>query len=404
MFNRKHSIGISYLGFALFSAHAMAENSVTLFGIVDDGLFYNSSQTSLGSTKNGKSTIQMQAGVWTGSQFGLKGKEDLGGGTAAIFNLDSRFNLNNGASQFTNAAFGQWAYVGLTNPAFGTLTGGRQLTSYYSLLSPYSPTAWLTGFSGAHPGDIDNLDTTYKTSNTLVYTSPAFHGVTVGGSYAVGGQPGSLNAGSSWSAAIQYKAGAGGIAAGIERFNNSANGGGAWGADSTATMGTSQQGVSALTNGYQTAAAQQRFAVTAGYKFASKVDVSVSYSNVQYIAGTHSAFRTTTIWNTLGAVVHYAITPAANVAAGYSYTRASKANGITNGAQYQQASLSQYYSLSKSSGVYAVEALQRSSGQTLGTDGVTLINATPTVGDGYNAAPSSSRTQIVAGAGFIHRF
>jgi hypothetical protein len=152
-------------------------------------------------------------------------------------------------------------------------------------------------------------------------------------------------------------------------------------------MGTSQQGVSALTNGYQTAAAQQRFAVTAGYKFASKVDVSVSYSNVQYIAGTHSAFRTTTIWNTLGAVVHYAITPAANVAAGYSYTRASKANGITNGAQYQQASLSQYYSLSKSSGVYAVEALQRSNGQTLGTDGVTLINATPTVGDGYNAAP-----------------
>lgn len=388
----------------LFSSHAFAESSITLFGIADDGLFYTSNQTSLGSTKNGKSGVQAQAGVWTGSQFGLKGKEDLGDGTAAIFNLDSRFNLNTGGSQFANAMFGQWAYVGVTNPAYGTLTGGRQLTPYYTLLSPYSPTTWLTGFSGAHPGDIDNLDTTYKTSNTIVYVSPSVHGFTAGGSYAFGGQPGSFNLGSSWSAGVQYKLGAAGIAAGIERFNNATSGGGAWSADSTATAGTTQQGVSALTNGFQTAAAQQRFAVTGGYAFTSKLDVSVSYSNVQYIAGTHSAFKSTEIWNTLGAVVHYGITPAASVAAGYSYTRAAKANGITDSAQYQQASLAQYYALSKSTGIYAVEAYQRSNGQTLGSNGSTIIAATATVGDGFNSAPSSSRSQFVGGAGFIHRF
>jgi predicted porin len=400
----KKCLKISTLFATLLSSHAFAQSSVTLFGIADNGIFYTSNQTSLGSTKNGKSAVQAQAGVWTGSQFGLKGKEDLGDGTAAIFNLDSRFNLNTGASQFTNAMFGQWAYVGLTNPRYGTLTGGRQLTPYYTLLSPYSPTTWLTGFSGAHPGDIDNLDTTYKTSNTLVYLSPSVHGFTVGGSYAFGGQPGSFNLGSSWSAGIQYRIGAAGIAAAIERFNNAAPGGGAWSANSTATAGTTQQGVSALTNGYQTAAAQQRIAVTGGYAFTSKLDVSLSYSNVQYIAGTNSAFKSTTIWNTLGAVVHYGVTPAASIAAGYSYTRAAKANGITSGAQYQQVSFAQYYALSKSTGVYAVEAYQRSNGQTLAADGTTVIAATADIGDGFNSAPSSGRSQFVSGAGLIHRF
>ncbi|CAD6529090.1 porin [Paraburkholderia metrosideri] len=400
----KQCLKISTLLATVLSSHAFAESSVTLFGIADNGLFYTSNQTSLGSTKNGKSAVQTQAGVWTGSQFGLKGKEDLGGGTAAIFSLDSRFNLNTGASQFTNAMFGQWAYVGLTNPHYGTLTGGRQLTPYYTLLSPYSPTTWLTGFSGAHPGDIDNLDTTYKTSNSLVYLSPSVHGFTIGGSYAFGGQPGSFNLGSSWSAGIQYKMGAAGIAAAIERFNNASPGGGAWSANSTATAGPTQQGVSALTNGYQTAAAQQRIAVTSGYAFTSKLDVSVSYSNVQYIAGTNSAFKSTAIWNTLGAVVHYGVSPATSIAAGYSYTRAAKANGITNGAQYQQVSFAQYYALSKSTGVYAVEAYQRSNGQTLAADGTTVIAATADIGDGFNSAPSSSRSQFVGGAGLIHRF
>src|SRR5471030_57844 len=58
------------------SAHA--QNSVTLYGIVDNSLTYQSSQTTLGSTKGGSSNIKMSSGVWAGSRFGLKGAEDLG--------------------------------------------------------------------------------------------------------------------------------------------------------------------------------------------------------------------------------------------------------------------------------------------------------------------------------------
>ncbi|MBN3758627.1 porin, partial [Paraburkholderia sp. Tr-20389] len=58
---------------------AFAQNSVTLYGIVDNGIGYQSSSTTLGSTAGGHSAVKMVTGVWAGSRFGLKGAEDLGG-------------------------------------------------------------------------------------------------------------------------------------------------------------------------------------------------------------------------------------------------------------------------------------------------------------------------------------
>ena len=401
---RKGIVYFAVLQASFCSSYAMAQSSVTLMGIVDNGLFYTNNQTALGSRAAGHSALQAQPGVWTGSQFRLEGKEDLGDGTKAIFSLNSRFNSYNGAAQFAGAMFGQWAYVGLSNDRYGTLTAGRQLTMYNIILTPYSPTNWLTGFSGAHPGDLDNLDTDYKTNNTVSYQSSNYHGFVFGGTYALGGVPGSFNTGSSWSAAARYKAGAAGIAVGFERFNNANADGGAWSTSSTAIIGSSQQGVSSITNGYQTAAAQQRLAVAGGYEFTDKLGVALTYTNVQYIAGSASAFDSKAVWNTFGGVVHYTVAPDIFVAAGYSYTRAARANGVSDGAQYHQVSLSQYYALSKRTGIYFLEAWQRAAGQTLATDGKTIVAATPSIGDGFNSSPSSTRDQITAGLGLITRF
>ena len=58
------------------------------------------------------------------------------------------------------------------------------------------------------------------------------------------------------------------------------------------------------------------------------------------------------------------------------------ANGITSAARYQQYSLKQAYHLSKRTTLYAVEAYQRASGQTLGSKGAgNIVEATPAVGD-----------------------
>lgn len=384
-------------------SNAFAQNSVTLYGIVDTGLSYQSSQTSVGSTTGGRSAIKVSNGTWAGSRFGLKGSEDLGGGTKAIFQLEEGFNSATGAQAVSGLAFNRQAWVGVSNPAYGSLTAGRQYTSYYTLLSPWSPTTWLTGAYGAHPGDIDSLDTSYRANNSLVYTSPTLYGFTVSGSYALGGVAGSFNSGSTWSTAVQYKNGPVGLAAGFQRVNNSMSGGGAWGANSTVSNNGSQPAVSAINNGYQSAQAQQRFAVTGGWQFSPAWDISFSYSNVQYVPGTNSTFASEAVFNTAGAVLHWKPTVTWDFAAGYSYTRAAKANGITSGAQYQQATLSQYYSLSKRTGLYALEAFQRANGRTLGTKGQ-VIEATASVGDGFSSAPSSSPSQFAAGVGIIHRF
>ncbi|MGF6774345.1 putative porin [Paraburkholderia sp. GAS199] len=397
----KKVLATSALGLVALGAHA--QSSVTLYGIVDTGIGYQSSQAALGSNSGGRSAVKMVNGIWAGSRFGLKGSEDLGGGTKAIFQLEEGFNSANGAQSVTGLAFNRQAYVGVSNATFGSLTAGRQYTSYYTMLAPYSPTNWLTGAYGAHPGDIDSLDTLYRANNSLVYTSPSMYGVTVSGSYSLGGVAGSLNAGSTYSAGVQYINGPIGLAAGFQRINNSTPGGGAWGADSTTSNAGAQAGVSGINNGYQTAQAQQRVAVTGGYTFSSSWDISFSYSNVQYIPGVNSKFRNEAIFNTGGLVLHYKPVTSLDLAAGYSYTRATESNGITSSASYNQFNLSQYYSLSKRTGLYALEAYQRANGKTLGTNG-NIINATADIGDGQNGAPSSSQSQVAVGVGIIHRF
>jgi predicted porin len=399
---------------AAIATPVFAQSSVTLYGIVDDSIVYQSSQTNLAKTNPGRSNIKMASGIWAGSRFGLKGAEDLGGGTKAIFQLESGFDINSGSQQFTNAMFGRQAWVGLTNGAYGTMTLGRQYTSYYTLLSPYSPTNWLTGYFGAHPGDLDGLDTIYRANNSIVYTSPKLYGFTVSGSYSLAGVPDSVYQGSTWSAAIQYQQGPIGGAVAFSRINNAASGGGIYSSSSTtinstaATDGSGQPGVSAVTAGYQRAQAQQRFAVAGGYQFNSAWDISVTYTNVQYIPGVNSLFTDEAVFNTVGSVLHWKATSAWDFGAGYSYTWASKANGINDAASYHQFNLSQYYSLSKRTGLYALEAFQRANGNTLAVPSGTTSNrqtaANATIGDGFQSAPSSSRSMFAAGVGIIHRF
>jgi predicted porin len=86
MKKRNQYIGmLSVSGASCIASCAFAQSSVTLYGIVDTGLVYASNQASLGSTSGGHSVTKLASGIWAGSRFGLKGGEDLGGGTKAIF-------------------------------------------------------------------------------------------------------------------------------------------------------------------------------------------------------------------------------------------------------------------------------------------------------------------------------
>ena len=96
-----------------------AQSSVTLYGIINEAITYSSNQ-------GGHSAVQLTGNGEYGSRWGLRGAEDLGGGTKAIFTLENGFNPVNGALGQNNRMFGRQAFVGLSSEPYGTLTFGRQ--------------------------------------------------------------------------------------------------------------------------------------------------------------------------------------------------------------------------------------------------------------------------------------
>src|SRR4051794_16767875 len=95
-----------------FAAAASAQSSVTLYGLVDNGV-----QFETGLPKGHR--LGAESGNWAESRFGLKGLEDIGGGTFVTFQLESRLNTQNGT--YANGSFfeGQ-ATIGMSNPTYGS--------------------------------------------------------------------------------------------------------------------------------------------------------------------------------------------------------------------------------------------------------------------------------------------
>ena len=58
--------------------------------------------------------------------------------------------------------------------------------------------------------------------------------------------------------------------------------------------------------------------------------LGVNYSNVQYAPGSGSLFTSEAVFNTYGLISTYRFTPTVTAGIGYSYTRASKSNGVSD--------------------------------------------------------------------------
>ena len=96
---------------ACFAVPAMAQSSVTIYGIADAGVMY---------VKNGgqDAKTKLVSGIADGSRLGFRGIEDMGGGYKAIFNLEARVELDTGRQQTGNLS---------SNPTFA-LTEGLNFT------------------------------------------------------------------------------------------------------------------------------------------------------------------------------------------------------------------------------------------------------------------------------------
>ncbi|WP_197520351.1 porin [Paraburkholderia tropica] len=159
-----------------WSSSASAQSSVTLFGVLDEGVAYT-------NNLKGSSVVKTANGIRWPTYWGLRGREDLGNGWAAIFNLQSAFNINTGAMSTSGVLFGRVAQAGLANRRYGQVTFGRQgdFMNDFLYLVPDREQV-LTTYSMA-PGALDRM-AGGQLSNSIKYRSGAGPGLTFGAMYA----------------------------------------------------------------------------------------------------------------------------------------------------------------------------------------------------------------------------
>lgn len=177
----------------LAAVAAQAQTNVTLYGVIDIGIAHESGGPAKVTKVDG-------SGIHSGNRWGLRGVEDLGGGLAAVFTLESGFNSDTGAPAQGGLLFGRQSFVGLRG-GFGTFTAGRHYTPHFLAADSLDP---LDGISA---GVFNLLRRTVRTDNTLMYTSPVLGGFTGQLAYGLGEVAGDTSASRVFGAGLAYAAG-----------------------------------------------------------------------------------------------------------------------------------------------------------------------------------------------------
>jgi len=193
------------------SGAAMAQSSVTLYGLVDANFGSFKTNVAVGSTIQSQRQTAINSEGLNGNRWGLRMSEDLGGGMSAIANLESGFFIDNGTSAQGGLLFGRRANVGLASSSFGTVTLGRNSGSYSDVAYDH---AMMGGASKFDPSNANNgnsaktaisalggnvadaakfvgRNTTWlgfgeRIDNSVKYVSPNFSGLTASVTYGFG--------------------------------------------------------------------------------------------------------------------------------------------------------------------------------------------------------------------------
>jgi len=195
---KKALIALAVLG--LTGGAAVAQSSVTLFGVLDADVKY---------VKTGSNALKKldSSGLNT-SRIGVRGVEDLGGGLKAGFWLESQVDTDTGVGGGGAAFWGRRATVSLSGD-FGEVRLGRNKTVSRLHVEDFDPTAF-TGL-GSVSVVFSNLGSGNGTSfgradNLVSYSLPGNLGGFYGGVDVSAGEGVGTNKGQS--ARVGYKAGA----------------------------------------------------------------------------------------------------------------------------------------------------------------------------------------------------
>ena len=167
---KKKLLAVAVVG-ALASPVAFGQ---TLYGIVDVG-YQN--------VDNGADDVNQDfvvTGQHSSSRLGVRGSEDLAGGTYAMYQIEFDIQADTGATAGAGMTH-RLTMVGLGSKAWGELTLGRQYTHVFHsrVLGLSAGTSTFGTAYGQQPG-------TTRASNSVKYSSPNMGGFSVGAIWAPG--------------------------------------------------------------------------------------------------------------------------------------------------------------------------------------------------------------------------
>ena len=400
-----------------FAGAAQAQSSVTVYGILDVGVMGATNSPNLNSGSWGVAGPAPQAGsnglrngtVWGGmaggesqSRLGFKGSEDLGGGTKAIFLLETGFNPMTGSIANTGLAggkttaggnyggsygdsalqgqlFGRGAYAGLEGK-YGTITAGRQQNLMLDNIGGYdpvnaqmfSPLAYSGSYGGGGYTDESRVNQAFK----YVYKTNGFNGNLL---YAPGGISSSSGTGATQGAQLGYETSKWGVQAIYSRTSDATSISAATGANAVAvtlanTAATQITAKYNVTDNFAIKAGFERMNVTAPSNFQQYSGMNSTVSG--YSISTLSAYSgSDTKSNVYWVGGNYDLTPAIKLSLAY-YSKSQIAQGnVASGTQSIEAAMVEYY-MSKRTNLYAAVSNGNFGGATQisPTAGATLTN------------------------------
>jgi predicted porin len=191
---------------------ACAQSSVQLYGTIDGGVRY---QTNVDAAGNG--LVSTTSGNYYSNRLGFRGKEELGNGLNAHFQLESGFNDKTGALDNTNnVLFNRTAEVGIGG-AWGSIDVGRQYTvgfrtekfldpfnHHYTPLIPLASGAGTSLPAAAKTAGLSASSNSGTRFNNDVQYTGIFGGLTVRAEYALGEVADDANKGTAKGAAFSY--------------------------------------------------------------------------------------------------------------------------------------------------------------------------------------------------------
>jgi predicted porin len=386
---KKSILSVATLG--AFCSVAHAQSSVTLYGLIDEGVTF-------ATNAGGHQQYAMSSGELHGTRWGLRGTEDLGGGLSAIFTLENGFDLGTGKAGQGGLEWGRQAFVGLSSPV-GTITFGRQYDSVVDYMTPLSSGSLWGGYLTSHPGDLDNTINTQRTNNAIKYKSLNYSGFTFEGVYSLGGVAGNFTQNQIFSLGAGYVGHS--LNVGVAYLNiRSPNTSFFGNSVATLTAGVNNE-TSPVYSGFASAHTQQIIAAGGAYTLGSAT-LGILYTNTKYesLSGVANALNPaglsgTVTLNDIEVNLKYQFTPAVYAGVTYNYTDASSIDG-KSGAKYNQLGLAAHYLLSKRTDLYVIGVYQKASGTQ--SNGGTAVASITTL------TPSTTDHQGAVRVGICHTF